>query len=206
MAAILATSGPTLSVTQESGEVFEGVRMTDQGEKRPLCPNVTLELQKTQKNKGGKPVGIEAVREFIMTLWMKYQVLKSRDEKSQILNSICVTLGIHRKAANRLMTQKKIPSLRRCQKFKAQVYILNKEEGGRHKPFFKGYRPQFYFRTTDVTGVVELPAAVEMMMPGDNVEISVDLITPVAMEPGLRFAIREGGRTVGAGTVSTCEV
>ena len=87
--------------------------MTDQGEKRPLCPNVTLELQKTQKNKGGKPVGIEAVREFIMTLWMKYQVLKSRDEKSQILNSICVTLGIHRKAANRLMTKKKIPSLRR---------------------------------------------------------------------------------------------
>ncbi|MFZ9521677.1 MAG: elongation factor Tu, partial [Silvanigrellaceae bacterium] len=90
-------------------------------------------------------------------------------------------------------------------KFKAQVYILNKDEGGRHKPFFKGYRPQFYFRTTDVTGVVELPANVEMVMPGDNVEISVELITPVAMEPGLRFAIREGGRTVGAGTVSTVQ-
>ena len=87
-------------------------------------------------------------------------------------------------------------------KFKGQVYILTKEEGGRHTPFFKGYRPQFYFRTTDVTGVVELPANVEMVMPGDNVAISVELITPIAMEKELRFAIREGGRTVGAGVVS----
>ena len=87
-------------------------------------------------------------------------------------------------------------------KFKAEIYVLTKEEGGRHTPFFKGYRPQFYFRTTDVTGVAELPAGTEMVMPGDNVALTIELITPVAMEKGLRFAIREGGRTVGAGTIS----
>ncbi|MBV9295304.1 MAG: elongation factor Tu, partial [Acidobacteriaceae bacterium] len=87
-------------------------------------------------------------------------------------------------------------------RFKGEVYVLSKEEGGRHTPFFNGYRPQFYFRTTDVTGVAKLPEGMEMVMPGDNVAIEVELITPVAMDKGLRFAIREGGRTVGAGTVS----
>jgi len=87
-------------------------------------------------------------------------------------------------------------------KFKAEAYVLTKEEGGRHTPFFTGYRPQFYFRTTDVTGVAALPAGVEMVMPGDNVAKEIELIAPIAMEKGLRFAIREGGRTVGAGTVS----
>ena len=87
-------------------------------------------------------------------------------------------------------------------KFSAEVYVLSKEEGGRHTPFFNGYRPQFYFRTTDVTGAIELPAGTEMVMPGDNVAITVSLIAPIAMEEGLRFAIREGGRTVGAGVVS----
>jgi elongation factor Tu len=87
-------------------------------------------------------------------------------------------------------------------KFKAEVYVLTKEEGGRHTPFFKGYRPQFYFRTTDVTGSVILPEGVEMVMPGDNVTVEAELITPIAMDKGLRFAIREGGRTVGAGTVT----
>jgi elongation factor Tu len=86
--------------------------------------------------------------------------------------------------------------------FEAQVYILSKEEGGRHTPFFDGYRPQFYFRTTDVTGQAHLPEGVEMVMPGDNVEMKVDMIAPIAMEEGLRFAIREGGRTVGAGRVT----
>jgi elongation factor Tu len=86
-------------------------------------------------------------------------------------------------------------------KFEAEVYILSKEEGGRHTPFFKGYRPQFYFRTTDVTGACELPEGVEMVMPGDNIQMQVTLIAPIAMEEGLRFAIREGGRTVGAGVV-----
>ena len=86
--------------------------------------------------------------------------------------------------------------------FEAEVYVLTKEEGGRHTPFFNGYRPQFYFRTTDVTGDVKLPQGVEMVMPGDNVSAEISLITPVALEKGLRFAIREGGRTVGAGTIS----
>jgi elongation factor Tu len=85
--------------------------------------------------------------------------------------------------------------------FEAQVYVLTKEEGGRHKPFFDGYRPQFYFRTTDVTGSVSLPAGTEMCMPGDNTDMTVELINPIAMDEGLRFAIREGGRTVGAGRV-----
>ncbi|NLW17363.1 MAG: elongation factor Tu, partial [Firmicutes bacterium] len=87
-------------------------------------------------------------------------------------------------------------------KFKAEVYVLRKEEGGRHTAFFSGYRPQFYFRTTDVTGVINLPEGVEMVMPGDNVTLEIELITPIAIERGVRFAIREGGRTVGAGVVT----
>ena len=87
-------------------------------------------------------------------------------------------------------------------KFQAEAYVLTKEEGGRHTPFFNGYRPQFYFRTTDVTGVCTLPEGTEMVMPGDNVQLKIDLITPIAMDEGLRFAIREGGRTVGAGVVT----
>ena len=87
-------------------------------------------------------------------------------------------------------------------KFEATVYVLNKEEGGRHKPFFTNYRPQFYFRTTDVTGIIKLKEGVEMIMPGDNAELTIELITPIAMDQGLRFAIREGGRTVGSGVVS----
>ena len=88
-------------------------------------------------------------------------------------------------------------------KFSAQVYVLTKEEGGRHTPFYNGYRPQFYLRTTDVTGAIGLPDGAEMIMPGDNVEMTVDLITPIALEVGQRFAIREGGRTVGAGAITT---
>jgi elongation factor Tu len=87
--------------------------------------------------------------------------------------------------------------------FTGQVYVLTKEEGGRHTPFFNNYRPQFYFRTTDVTGVVQLPQGTEMVMPGDNVEVVVELISPIAMEAGLRFAIREGGRTIGSGVIAT---
>jgi elongation factor Tu len=87
-------------------------------------------------------------------------------------------------------------------KFKGAVYVLNKDEGGRHKPFFSGYRPQFYFRTTDVTGTITLPEGTEMVMPGDNIEVTAELIAPIAMEEGMRFAIREGGRTIGAGAIS----
>jgi elongation factor Tu len=110
--------------------------------------------------------------------------------------------GIEKEGVERGQVLAKTGSIKGHTKFKAEVYVLSKDEGGRHTPFFKGYRPQFYFRTTDVTGVAQLPEGTEMVMPGDNVSITVELIVPVAMDKGLRFAIREGGRTVGAGTVS----
>jgi elongation factor Tu len=110
--------------------------------------------------------------------------------------------GTKREEIERGMVLAKPGSITPHTKFKGSVYVLTKEEGGRHTPFFNGYRPQFYFRTTDVTGVATLPEGTEMVMPGDNVEITGELIAPIAMEPELRFAIREGGRTVGAGVVS----
>ena len=110
--------------------------------------------------------------------------------------------GIDKDAVERGQVIAKPGSIKGHKKFKGEVYVLSKDEGGRHTPFFKGYRPQFYFRTTDVTGVAQLPEGMEMVMPGDNVQLTVELITPVAMQKGLRFAIREGGRTVGAGTVA----
>ena len=111
--------------------------------------------------------------------------------------------GVKREDIERGQVLAKPGSITPHTKFKAEAYILTKEEGGRHTPFFNGYRPQFYFRTTDVTGIVDLPAGTEMVMPGDNVAVVVNLITPIAMDEGLRFAIREGGRTVGAGVVSS---
>ena len=109
--------------------------------------------------------------------------------------------GIERTEVERGQVLAAPGSIKPHTKFQAQVYVLKKEEGGRHTPFFPGYRPQFYIRTTDVTGAIELPAGMEMVMPGDNVEMGVELIVPVAIEDGLRFAIREGGRTVGSGVV-----
>jgi elongation factor Tu len=113
--------------------------------------------------------------------------------------------GVEREDIERGQVLAKPGSITPHTKFRAQVYVLSKEEGGRHTPFFKGYRPQFYIRTTDVTGSIALPEGQEMVMPGDNVDMGVELIVPVAMEQGLRFAIREGGRTVGAGAVTKIE-
>jgi elongation factor Tu len=113
----------------------------------------------------------------------------------------CLLRGVQRNEVERGQVLAKPASIKPHTHFKSQVYVLTKEEGGRHTPFFNGYRPQFYFRTTDVTGVAELPTGVEMCMPGDHIEMTIKLITPIAMEEGLRFAIREGGRTVGSGTV-----
>jgi elongation factor Tu len=110
--------------------------------------------------------------------------------------------GINKEQIERGMVLCKPGSITPHKEFECEVYVLSKDEGGRHTPFFKGYRPQFYFRTTDVTGSCELPDGVEMVMPGDNMKLNVTLIQPVAMEEGLRFAIREGGRTVGAGVVT----
>ena len=113
--------------------------------------------------------------------------------------------GVDRKDIERGQVLAKPGSINPHTKFKAEVYVLTKEEGGRHTPFFSKYRPPFYFRTTDVTGVVNLPEGVEMCMPGDNVTMNIELITPIAIEEGLRFAIREGGHTVGAGVVTAIE-
>ena len=109
--------------------------------------------------------------------------------------------GVDKKSIERGQVLCKPGSIHPHTKFRGQVYVLSKEEGGRHTPFFNNYRPQFYFRTTDVTGIISLPEGVEMCMPGDNIDMDVELITPIAIEKGLRFAIREGGRTVGSGVV-----
>jgi elongation factor Tu len=131
------------------------------------------------------------------------EMFKKLLDEGQAGDNIGVLLrGTEKDEVERGMVLAKPGSITPHTKFKASVYILTKEEGGRHTPFFKGYRPQFYFRTTDVTGVAELPAGTEMVMPGDNVNLEIELITPIAMEKGLRFAIREGGHTVGAGSVT----
>src|SRR5437762_1333630 len=131
------------------------------------------------------------------------EMFKKLLDEGQAGDNIGVLLrGTERKDIERGMVLAKPGSITPHTKFKGEVYVLTKEEGGRHTPFFTGYRPQFYFRTTDVTGVAHLPQGVEMVMPGDNVQMEIELIAPIAMEKGLRFAIREGGRTVGAGTVS----
>jgi len=111
----------------------------------------------------------------------------------------CLLRGVERAEIERGQVLAKLGSIKPHKRFQAQVYVLAKEEGGRHTPFFNGYRPQFYIRTTDVTGAIKLPEGVEMVMPGDNIEMTVELIQPIAMEEGVHFAIREGGRTVGAG-------
>ena len=127
---------------------------------------------------------------------------KILDEGQAGDNVGCLLRGTAKEEVERGQVLAKPGTITPHTKFKAQAYVLTKEEGGRHTPFFNGYRPQFYFRTTDVTGVANLPAGTEMVMPGDNVEMVVELITPIAMDKELRFAIREGGRTVGAGVVS----
>jgi len=146
-------------------------------------------------------VGIKATAKTTVTGVEMFR--KLLDEGRAGDNIGALLRGIKREEIERGQVLAKPGSITPHTKFKAEAYILSKEEGGRHTPFFNGYRPQFYFRTTDVTGIVDLPAGTEMVMPGDNVAVTVNLITPIAMDEGLRFAIREGGRTVGAGVVST---
>ncbi len=145
-------------------------------------------------------VGIKPTMKTVVTGVEMFR--KVLDEGRAGDNVGCLLRGIKKEEVERGQVLAKPGSITPHTKFKAQVYVLTKEEGGRHTPFFTGYRPQFYFRTTDVTGVVQLPSGVEMVMPGDNIEMEVELIMPIAMEKELRFAIREGGRTVGAGVVS----
>jgi elongation factor Tu len=155
------------------------------------------------KVKVGEEVEIVGFRETRKTVVTGVEMFKKQlDEGMAGDNAGLLLRGIAKEDVERGMVLAKGGSITPHTKFKAEVYILTKEEGGRHTPFFKGYRPQFYLRTTDVTGVAELPGGTEMVMPGDNVSLVIELITPVAMEKGLRFAIREGGHTVGAGTIA----
>ena len=145
-------------------------------------------------------IGIRPTSKTVVTGVEMFRKLLDQGEAGD--NVGCLLRGVERTGVERGQVLAKPGSITPHKKFKAEAYILTKEEGGRHTPFFTNYRPQFYFRTTDVTGVVSLPEGTEMVMPGDNVPLVVELITPVAMDKGLRFAIREGGRTVGAGTVT----
>ncbi len=155
------------------------------------------------KVKIGDEVEIVGIRPTQKTVCTGVEMFRKILDEGEAGDNVGVLLrGTKREEVERGQVLAKPGSIPPHTKFKAQVYILTKEEGGRHTPFFNGYRPQFYFRTTDVTGNAALPAGVEMVMPGDNVEMSVELITPIALEKELRFAIREGGRTVGAGVVS----
>jgi elongation factor Tu len=155
------------------------------------------------KVKVGEEMEIVGFRETRKTVVTGVEMFKKLLDEGQAGDNVGLLLrGVEKDEVERGQVIAKPASITPHKKFKGSVYVLSKEEGGRHTPFFKGYRPQFYFRTTDVTGVAALPAGVEMVMPGDNVELEVELITPVAMDKGLRFAIREGGRTVGAGTVT----
>jgi elongation factor Tu len=155
------------------------------------------------KVKVGEEVEIVGLRPTTKTVVTGVEMFRKLLDEGMAGDNIGALLrGLKREDVERGQVLAKPGSITPHTKFKAQIYVLTKEEGGRHTPFFKGYRPQFYFRTTDVTGTVKLPDNVEMVMPGDNIAIEVELITPIAMEKELRFAIREGGRTVGAGVVA----
>ena len=157
-----------------------------------------------QVNEEVEIVGLtEEARKVVVTGIEMFRKLLPQAEAGDNIGALL--RGVQRTEIERGQVLAKPGSINPHTKFKGEVYVLNKDEGGRHTPFFNNYRPQFYFRTTDVTGVIELPAGTEMCMPGDNVTISVELITPIAIEEGLRFAIREGGRTVGSGVVSAIE-
>jgi elongation factor Tu len=148
-------------------------------------------------------VGLRATQKTIVTGVEMFRKLLDRGEAGDNIGALL--RGTKREEVERGQVLAKPGSITPHTRFKAEAYILTKEEGGRHTPFFTNYRPQFYFRTTDVTGIVKLPDGIEMVMPGDNVSMDVELIAPIAMDDGLRFAIREGGRTVGAGVVAKIE-
>ncbi len=153
--------------------------------------------------KVNEPVEIVGIKDTQNSVCTGVEMFKKLLDEGRAGDNVGLLLrGVDREAIERGQVIAKPGTITPHTKFKAEAYVLTKEEGGRHTPFFTGYRPQFYFRTTDITGVANLPEGVEMVMPGDNIEMEIELINPIAMEKGLRFAIREGGRTVGAGTVS----
>ena len=154
--------------------------------------------------KVGEEVEIVGIKDTVKTTCTGVEMFRKLLDQGQAGDNVGVLLrGTKRDDVERGQVLAHVNSIKPHAHFKAEIYVLSKEEGGRHTPFFNGYRPQFYFRTTDVTGAVDLPEGVEMVMPGDNIAVTVKLISPIAMEDGLRFAIREGGRTVGAGVVAS---
>ncbi|CAD6875134.1 elongation factor Tu [Methylomonas fluvii] len=154
--------------------------------------------------KVGEAVEIVGIKDTVQTTCTGVEMFRKLLDQGQAGDNVGVLLrGTKREDVERGQVLAHVNSIKPHAHFKAEIYVLSKEEGGRHTPFFNGYRPQFYFRTTDVTGAVDLPEGVEMVMPGDNIAVTVKLISPIAMEDGLRFAIREGGRTVGAGVVAS---
>jgi elongation factor Tu len=154
----------------------------------------------------GETVEIVGIKDTQTTTITGVEMFRKLLDSGQAGDNVGLLLrGVKREDIQRGQVLAHPNSVKPHTKFKAEVYVLKKEEGGRHKPFFAGYRPQFYFRTTDVTGAIQLPQDVEMVMPGDNIAMDVELITPIAMEVGLRFAVREGGRTVGAGVVGSIQ-
>ncbi|MFM4725402.1 elongation factor Tu, partial [Aeromonas veronii] len=154
--------------------------------------------------KVGETVEIVGIKDTVSTTCTGVEMFRKLLDEGRAGENIGALLrGVKREDVERGQVLAKPGSIKPHTKFESEVYVLSKEEGGRHTPFFKGYRPQFYFRTTDVTGTIELPEGVEMVMPGDNIKMVVTLIAPIAMDDGLRFAIREGGRTVGAGVVAS---
>jgi elongation factor Tu len=154
--------------------------------------------------KVGEEIEIVGIRDTQKTTVTGVEMFKKLLDEGRAGDNVgCLLRGIERDEIERGQVLAKPGSIKPHTKFAAQVYVLTKEEGGRHTPFYNGYRPQFYLRTTDVTGAITLPDGAEMVMPGDNVEMQVELITPIALETGQRFAIREGGRTVGAGAITT---
>ena len=153
--------------------------------------------------KVGEEIEIVGLKPTIKTVCTGVEMFRKLLDQGKAGDNVGVLLrGTKREEVERGQVLAKPGSITPHTKFTAEIYVLSKDEGGRHTPFFQGYRPQFYFRTTDVTGSIELPAGTEMVMPGDNISITVALIQPIAMEEGLRFAIREGGKTVGAGVVA----
>src|SRR6202040_2136725 len=153
--------------------------------------------------KVGEEIEIIGIKPTVKTTCTGVEMFRKLLDQGQAGDNVGILLrGTKREEVERGQVLAKPGSITPHTHFECEVYVLGKEEGGRHTPFFKGYRPQFYFRTTDVTGTIELPAGVEMVMPGDNIKMTIELISPIAMEDGLRFAIREGGKTVGAGVVA----
>ena len=167
------------------------------------CTVVTGRIERGVVNVGDD-VEIVGIKDTSMTVVTGVEMFRKLLDSGEAGDNVgCLLRGVDREEVERGQVLAKPGSITPHTKFKAEAYILTKEEGGRHTPFFTNYRPQFYFRTTDVTGQVELPSGTEMVMPGDNISMDVELIAPIAMDEGLRFAIREGGRTVGAGVVAT---